>query len=528
MQEEGGVYRKDAAEIRDFIREARRDGYRFACFEVGIQGLTTDDLKVFKTSFEATEYAYKNTTDYDRYTVKSMNAVEKALDQLVDLDKEIDRVLSVERAIDRLPGISKDRRKTTEWSSERQLKEAFVKILGAKMAKADWHFEQNRDNLLRWYKGREQLRNITDDLKALSRMDGGWVDAKKLWSQYVPAAAVPMPGYLYNRKLLNSIADGLIKDSDAPAVQKLLQEQQEKGKRYVAFNQDPSTPPDERFHGFRTRLDAELFAEALERYHRLYHVRSITYLQQEIKNVSEPDKGRFLQEVEARLRLNQYELSNRRTLDEKQMNIDTSVKPITEQEIRDSFIKYLSEKMSKADWYHDYSDDPIAWRSGNQEINQIKEELKLLSILDNSSDQAQKLWKQYVPPYTVREPTFFSSPAELSGVLGGYILKKDITHVQEVLDNLQSNGKRFVVFESDPLTAAKERFTGFATAMEAHHFANENVAQEKSLVLCSVADLKEDLRRASEPGMDRKFAIIKMMEILPGPDKLFRSTGLSR
>ncbi|MGC4233229.1 MAG: hypothetical protein QM594_09655 [Niabella sp.] len=525
---DGGVYRKDAEEIRDFLRKESENGNRFVSFEAGKQGLTRGDFAVFKTSFEALEHAYEHSTDYDQYTVKSITAIEKALDRLIDLDKEIDRLLSVERGLDRLPGIGKDQRQTFEWSSEQQLKETFIKVLSDKMAKADWYFEQNRDDILRWYKGRDEMMNITDDLKALSRLDGGLEDAKKLWNQYAPDTGVPAPGHFSNPELLNSISGGLIINDDGPAVQKLLQEQQEKGNRYVAFGRDPSIPPHDRFNGFRTRLDAELFAEVMDRVNRLYHVRSVAHLQQEIKNVLEPDKGRFLQEIDTRLRLNQYELNNQRSLDERQMNMNTPVRQMTVQELRDSFVKHLSEKMSKADWYYAYSDDSKVWNRGHDQVEQIKEELRLLSILDNSSDQAQKLWKQYVPSYSVQEPAFFSNPAELSGVLGGYILKKDIANVQEVLGTMQSNGSRFVVFESDPLTTAKERFTGFTTAIEAHHFANENVSTGKNCILSSIADLKEDLQRVSEPGMDKKFALVRMMEILPGADKLHRSTELSR
>ena len=101
---DGGVYRKDAEEIRDFLRNELENGNRFVSFEAGKQGLTKEDFTTFKTSFEALEHAYENTTDRDTYTVKSISAVEKAITGLlnnkeklwlVNMQKEISQLLNI-------------------------------------------------------------------------------------------------------------------------------------------------------------------------------------------------------------------------------------------------------------------------------------------------------------------------------------------------------------------------------------------------------------------------------------------------
>lgn len=80
----GSVFEKDALEIREMLRSASNDGNRFVSFELGKEGLTKNDFTVFKTAFEAHEHAYDNSTDVDKYVVRSIGQVEKSMDCLLN------------------------------------------------------------------------------------------------------------------------------------------------------------------------------------------------------------------------------------------------------------------------------------------------------------------------------------------------------------------------------------------------------------------------------------------------------------
>ena len=77
--------------------------------------------------------------------------------------------------------------------------------------------------------------------------------------------------------------------------------------------------------------------------------------------------------------------------------------------IRDSFaISDLMDKMAKADWYYDYTEDPQVWGRGHKEISGIKEDLRQLSQLENGALAANYLWDAYVPPHSISRPEFLS------------------------------------------------------------------------------------------------------------------------
>jgi hypothetical protein len=73
-----------------------------------------------------------------------------------------------------------------------------------------------------------------------------------------------------------------------------------------------------------------------------------------------------------------------------------------------SDIAGLMKKMARADWYYDYSEDPDIWHRGNQQILEIKNELKQLCALENGRATANKLWEAYVPEYSVSKPDFIT------------------------------------------------------------------------------------------------------------------------
>lgn len=208
--------------------------------------------------------------------------------------------------------------------------------------------------------------------------------------------------------------------------------------------------------------------------------------------------------------------------------MDKEVSTLNEQEIRDAFVSFLSDKMAKADRGYDYSDDLRTWRNGHYAIDEIKIELKLLSGLEGGLEEAKKLWEQHVPEYAMEAPSFLYHPALLNSVLAGYIFKKDIAEVQNILGVMQRHGDRFIAFESNASTIPKERFIDFPTAVEAHHFAYENTSRDKTYVVHSIADLQKDIQSVTEPDMRKAYTLKQVIDRIPKVGKDRQGQELSR
>lgn len=85
----GGTIRKeDANELKQSLQEHKAVGNRFLAFESGQTALTKDHFVGFKSAFAAMEFAYENTTDRDRYIVRSVPVVEKEIDKILGPGKE--------------------------------------------------------------------------------------------------------------------------------------------------------------------------------------------------------------------------------------------------------------------------------------------------------------------------------------------------------------------------------------------------------------------------------------------------------
>ncbi|MBZ4187607.1 hypothetical protein [Niabella beijingensis] len=201
---------------------------------------------------------------------------------------------------------------------------------------------------------------------------------------------------------------------------------------------------------------------------------------------------------------------------------------LTRTQLKEVFVNFLSDKMSKADWHYDYSDDPRVWRIGNYEIGEIDSDLRLLAKLDGGLEEAKELWKQHVPPYTINEATFFSNPGELKGPLGGIVLERDMPELQKVLDKFQEIGDRFVAFPNDQWIMPNDRFVGFCNATEAHSFAFESGSPEINYKVCSISELQKDLNCALKPEADKEQTVQKILEKLSGEGKSRHSQELSR
>ncbi|HMR83257.1 MAG TPA: hypothetical protein PKE30_09000 [Niabella sp.] len=208
--------------------------------------------------------------------------------------------------------------------------------------------------------------------------------------------------------------------------------------------------------------------------------------------------------------------------------MDKEIGTLNEQEIRNAFVSYLSDKMAKADWEYDDLDDLKAWRRGSFDIEGIKAELTMLAKLDEGIAEAKRLWKQHAPKYSPHAPAFFISHEVLNNVFGGSLLRKDISETQEIFNRMQKNGDRFVVFEGDIKVIPRERFMGFPTATEAHSFAYEYVAAGRMFIVAAIADLQKELQCSSDPEIVKGQVLKEMAERLSNEDKSRERPGLSR
>lgn len=68
----------------------------------------------------------------------------------------------------------------------------------------------------------------------------------------------------------------------------------------------------------------------------------------------------------------------------------------------------IEQKMAKADWYYEYSDDHRVWQKGSSEIKGILKDLQMLTRNEQGFEMANKLWEKYVPEYSVSKPDFLN------------------------------------------------------------------------------------------------------------------------
>lgn len=66
----------------------------------------------------------------------------------------------------------------------------------------------------------------------------------------------------------------------------------------------------------------------------------------------------------------------------------------------------LQDRMDKADWFYDYTEDAGVWNRGLHEVNGIKNDLLELCKLDNGKQTANLLWDAVVPEYSISKPDF--------------------------------------------------------------------------------------------------------------------------
>lgn len=211
------------------------------------------------------------------------------------------------------------------------------------------------------------------------------------------------------------------------------------------------------------------------------------------------------------------------------MQEEMNMQKLSENQMIEKFSGMLSNRMEKADWYYTYSDDHSVWKKGVAETGKIIDDLKLLSRFDGGLDEAKRLWQQYVPPHSINSPNFFAQPAVLNSVLEGMIMKQDIPAVQQILQQEQNKGDRFVAFDSDALAVPVNRFVGFSSAIAANDYSYNKTTLETTYVVEPISKMQKEIEQMGAP---QKETILKQvaqrLQEYRQTDAHSRGSGLSR
>lgn len=79
---------RDAPDIQTFLQQGKNDGYRWVIYEEEKSPLTTRDLQLAKTNFDAQELVHENNTDLDRYASTSLSRIEKLVQSVLEKEPE--------------------------------------------------------------------------------------------------------------------------------------------------------------------------------------------------------------------------------------------------------------------------------------------------------------------------------------------------------------------------------------------------------------------------------------------------------
>jgi hypothetical protein len=210
------------------------------------------------------------------------------------------------------------------------------------------------------------------------------------------------------------------------------------------------------------------------------------------------------------------------------MNNNNIGEGMNELELKDAFIKSLADRMAKADWYYEYSDDHRVWQSGVAAVRQIKEDLKLLATLDGGLDAAQQLWLQHVPPHSVNSPDFFAEPKKVNAFMNGMFFREDLPDLVEKLSEQKNAGNNFVAFSDDPLVPPSSRFTGFSSSLQAMTFAESKSTLDEDFKVYSISRMQRELQAVIEPDTNKSLRdIANRLEHSSNEQKSSRGYDLS-
>lgn len=170
---------------------------------------------------------------------------------------------------------------------------ALVEDLDQRMKSADWHYDYSDDPSV-WQKGLVEVREIQQDLHALSLQPNGLAEARQLWELHVPSASVSLPDFLKEdiqqqketvRMEREEVLGGTIQPDKALELKQYLQSEKEAGNRFVAFESNQSDLTKDHFQGFRSAFSAMEFAYEQTTDRDRFIVRSIAVVEKEVENV---------------------------------------------------------------------------------------------------------------------------------------------------------------------------------------------------------------------------------------------------
>ncbi len=196
--------------------------------------------------------------------------------------------------------------------SEQQLKEAFMEKLAAKLPKLDWHYGMSGDSWVN-QKGEQAMKIIQTDLQLLSKLDGGYAAANKLWDIHRPYPVGDASLFLKDPGKYTKVGEKyLVPPETAGELLNFINERLKQGDRYVIFREDTAAITKDRLYVMPRGEDATKFLSERDG-HKMYVEQSLYTMQGVVQRVvaAQEEKGSVLQKVNERIQ--HYEREEKRS-----------------------------------------------------------------------------------------------------------------------------------------------------------------------------------------------------------------------
>ena len=179
------------------------------------------------------------------------------------------------------------------------------------MAKADWHHSYSDDHKVH-LKGSAEIARIMSDLRDLSRLEGGILEAKRLWQENVPEYSYQRPAFFDRPALLNQDLKDLVLERDVDELKKMLFTYRGEGKEYLAYDTNTIFRPFNRFKGFETAEDAAKYAALLSQPDDPVKLSTVKSIIEQLDTEIKPDKDKVIAEIKVACLEHLLKLSNER------------------------------------------------------------------------------------------------------------------------------------------------------------------------------------------------------------------------
>lgn len=196
--------------------------------------------------------------------------------------------------------------------AEIRLRDAFIEKLAATLPRLDWHYGMSDDPWIN-KKGEIARRAIEQDLQLLSKLDGGYAAANKLWDEHRPFPISGASTFLTDPSKYTKIAEKYVVPPEAAGeLLDFIKERLKQGDRYAIFHQDTLALTKERLHVIAAfDEDGKLIGQGHKR--EEYVEQSLYTMQSVVERViaQEKDKENVLKKVGERLQ--EYEREDARS-----------------------------------------------------------------------------------------------------------------------------------------------------------------------------------------------------------------------